>query len=157
MTTTTMFLALTKIGLITAAVLGCATGNREAGHGDATIQRRSASLDLDPSVVLRRRDDLLTAAEVSASFGLADMSAYDAVMRLRPTFLTPRVDYTSIVGSRSVLPAVFVNGMFSGGPEVLRLISVSDVADMQYVRSLDAMHRYGPEYPGGVILVRLRR
>jgi hypothetical protein len=158
MTTATVFMTLTKIGVIATAALGCATASRGIGQGaDATMQGPSALVALDPSVVLGRKSDLLTAAELSAALGLADMTAYDAVLRLRPGFLNPRDPVTGAIGARDVLPAVFVNGMYSGGPEVLRVISVSAVAEMQYVRSLDALYRYGPQYGAGVILVRLRR
>jgi hypothetical protein len=55
-----------------------------------------------------------------------------------------------------MVPAVFVNGMYSGGPEVLRGITVSVLAEMQYVRSFEATLRYGPDYGAGVILVWLK-
>ena len=130
------------------------------GHdGDPTIQNPSASVALDRSVapLPSRTGDALIAADLSAAPGLANATAYDAVVRLRPGFLHPRDARTGTIASRGVLPAVFVEGAFYGGVEVLRVISASAVAEMRYVRSFDAMHRYGPAYRAGVILVRLRR
>jgi hypothetical protein len=99
----------------------------------------------------------LIAADLSAAPGLANATAYDAVLRLRPGFLNPRDARTGTIASRGVLPAVFVDGVHYGGLDDLRVIAASAVAEMQYVRSFDALHRYGPGYPAGVILVRLRR
>jgi hypothetical protein len=160
MTIATTLMTLTQLGVIGAAALGCVTASREIrGDRAPRIDSRSTPVALDHSVAPypRRTGDVLTAAEVSAVPGLANATAYDAVARLRPGFLSPRETRTAALPARGMLPAVFVNGAFSGGTDALRMISASAVADMQYVRSLDAMHWYGAQYRAGVILVRLKR
>ena len=160
MATATTLMTLTHVGVFGAVALGCATAAREIGHdGDPTIQNPSASVALDRSLTPppSRTGDALTAADLSAAPGLANATAYDVVLRLRPGFLNPRDARTGTIASRGVLPAVFVDGVYYGGIDVLRVIPASAVAEMQYVRSFDALHRYGPHYPAGVIVVRLRR
>jgi hypothetical protein len=160
MATAITFVTLTQIGVIGAAALGCATASREIGHDEGpTIQSPSASVALDgPVTWLRSRTgDALTAVELSAVPGLANATAYDAVVRLRPGFLHPRDARTGTIAGRGILPAVFVDGVYYGGLEDLRGIAAAMVAEMHYVRSFDAVHRYGPDYRAGVILVRLRR
>lgn len=156
--TRAMVTQIGAIGVIGAAALGCATASREVGHGDeATMQRPAASLSLDRAVTSgsARTGDVLTAAELSLARGL--VTAYDAVVRLRPGFLNPRDARMATVAGRGLLPAVFVDGAYSGGVDVLRVFPASEVAEMRYVRPIEAMHRYGPDYRAGVILVRLRR
>jgi hypothetical protein len=160
MATATTLMTLMHIGVFGAVALGCATASRAIDHdGDPTIQNPSASVALDRSVapLPSRTGDALTAADLSGAPGLAHATAYDAVVQLRPGFLNPRDARTGTIASRGVLPAVFVEGAFYGGVEVLRVIAASAVAEMQYVRSFDAMRRYGPDYRAGVILVRLKR
>jgi hypothetical protein len=160
MTIATALMTLTQVGLISAAALGCVTASREIrGDRPPRIDSRSTPVAHDHSVAPypRRTGDVLTAVEVSAVPGLANATAYDAVAWLRPVFLSPRDTRTAAMPARRMLPAVFVNGAFSGGTDVLRIISASAVADMQYVRSFDAMLWYGPEYRAGVIVVRLKR
>jgi hypothetical protein len=160
MTIATTLMTLTQIGLIGAAALGCVTASREMrGDRTPTIHSRSTPVALDGSVATqpRRTGDVVTAAEVSAVPGLAIATAYDVVVRLRPGFLSPRDARTATIPARGMLPAVFVDGTFFGGIDALRVITASAVAEMQYVRSFDAMHRYGPVYRAGVILVRLKR
>jgi hypothetical protein len=47
------------------------------------------------------------------------------------------------------------NGLFSGKADVLRAIPASSVAEVRYIRAIDAIQRYGPSYTAGVIPVRL--
>jgi hypothetical protein len=160
MTIATTLITLRHICVIGAGALGCVTGAREIHRDRApTIHSASSPFDLDGSVAtrLRRPSDVLTAADLSAVRSLASATAYEAVVQLRPGFLRPRDVRTGAILTGELAPAVFVGGMFAGGPEVLRGITVSAVAEMLYVRSFEAMLRYGPNYGAGVILVRLKR
>jgi hypothetical protein len=160
MATATPLKTFLRIGVLGAATLACATTGQDIARDQASTLRPSpAAVVLDPSVASpsRPNSDALTAAELAAAPNLAYATAYDVLMRLRPAFLTPRDPRAGAVAARRALPAVFVDGADYGGLEVLRGIAASAVVDMQYVRSLDAMHRYGPDYGAGVILVRLRR
>jgi len=160
MITTTTLVTSTQVCLIGAVVLGCATTSRAISDSErAAIPSPSAFVARDASIAPApaRPSDILTAAELAAAPGLANGSLYDAVAQLRPTFLNPRDARTGFTGSPGTLPAVFVNGMLSGGVEALRMIPASAVVEMRYVRSFDAVLRYGPDYGAGIILVRLGR
>ena len=142
------------------ATLGCATATREIGHDqDRTIHRPSSSIALDAAItpLPYRASDILTAAELATTPGLGTANAYDAVIRLRASFLHPRGARTGTIAARGMFPSVFVNGTYYGDLETLRLIAIFAVEQMQYVRSFDAMQRYGPDYSAGVILVTLKR
>ncbi len=79
---------------------------------------------------------------------LAHLSAYDAVQRLRPTWLRAR-------GSEGP-PVIILDGSPMGGPDVLRTIQAESVARMVYVNGRDATTRYGTGYGGGAIEVTTR-
>jgi hypothetical protein len=87
----------------------------------------------------------------------ATATAYDALLQLRPGFLHVRDARTGNIAARGILPSVFINGGFVGEADVLRFYAVSAIAEIQYVRSLDAVSRFGPQYSAGAILVYLRR
>jgi hypothetical protein len=143
---------------IAAVALSCATANTDIGDR-SPIQSSSTPLDHDVALtpLPHRALDILTAAELAAAPGLAHATAYDAVLRLRASFLHARDARTSTIAARGMQPAVFVNGMYYGEIDALRLISVSAVEEMLYVRPFDAMNRYGGDYRAGAIVVRLRR
>ncbi len=149
----------TWIALCGIAVLGCATARSDHIRDRASMTRGPSTLtDSDPLIALARPgSDVLTAAEWSATPTLASSTAYDVVMRLRPTYLDPRSARAGSLAGRGLPPAVFVDGMHSGGPEALRLIPAATIKEVRYVRPTDALHRYGPSYSTGVIVVRLRR
>ena len=80
---------------------------------------------------------------------MANLSAYDAVQRLRPRWLQLR-------GGTDIPPVVFLDGSNMGGPETLRTIQASSVREMRYRDGRDATTRYGTGYGGGVIEVTTR-
>ena len=160
MVTATKLVTFTQLAMIGAVAVGCATASREGvQRTDATMGSLSESLARDRSVtpLPGRSSDLLTATELLATPGVAAATAYDVVVRLRPGFLIPRDARMGVVGRRGALPAVFVDGAFVGEVDALRSITALAILEMQYVRPFDALHRYGPEYQAGVIVVRLRR
>lgn len=150
-----------RLATIGTFAVSCATANRDTQRDPRPTASRSTPGPIfadDPlGFPLGRPSDVLVAAEILANGLFANGSAYDAVARLRPTFLNPRDAHTGRPASRGHLPAVFVGGAFNGGTEVLRLIPASAVAELRYLRASDAMIRYGPDYAAGIILVRLRR
>jgi len=87
---------------------------------------------------------------------LSQLSAWDAVQRLRPMWMRPG-------GIRnSANPAghyayVFVDGSPYGAMDSLRGFRVENVEEMHYVNSTDATIRYGGQYQGGVILITTKR
>jgi hypothetical protein len=87
--------------------------------------------------------------------GLEAISAFDAIQRLRPTWLQTRGP-TSL-SSGPTLPRVHINQSRSGTIDELRTIPVTEVESMQFKSASDATTEYGTGYPGGVIEVATRR
>jgi hypothetical protein len=86
---------------------------------------------------------MLTAEEISA---VHVNSAYDAVQRLKPSFLLG-------LRGESVRP-VFLNGTrLLGGLENLRGIDASTVQQIVFLNGIDATTRYGSGHGAGVLLV----
>jgi hypothetical protein len=101
---------------------------------------------------IKRNPDVISMQEIEASTDAHD--AYELVKRLRPLWLTMRG-----VGSIN-LPvaelAVYVNGVRMGGPDALRDIPRTDVAEMRFLRGTDATQRFGTGHENGAILVTSR-
>ena len=84
---------------------------------------------------------LLSAEDLSE---VANLSAYDAIQRLRPQWLQVRANNPP--------PQVIMNGSpMVGGPEMLRTVQVSDLTSIRYRNGRDATTRYGTGYGGGAI------
>jgi hypothetical protein len=99
-----------------------------------------------------RSTNLLTAAEIE-SRGTQTGSAYDAVRRLRPGFLT----YHGVSGSTTGAGTVHVS--IDGGPlaavETLRSLASTQIAEVRYLSAADAAQRFGTSAEAGpVLLVR---
>ena len=99
---------------------------------------------------VRRDPNLITAEEVT-TVGSEAMSAYDAVQRLRPRWLTSRGNTTSGLAADR-LPAVMLNST-RHSVDILRSLRAIDVASMRYVSRTDATTRYGLGYINGLIEV----
>jgi hypothetical protein len=83
------------------------------------------------------------------------VSAYEAIQRLRPTWLQTRGP-TSITGGVAV-PRVHINDSRQASLDDLRTLSTTSVESMQYFNASDATTLFGTGYPGGLIEVRTRR
>jgi hypothetical protein len=81
-------------------------------------------------------------------------TAFEAIQRLRPTWLRPRG--TTMTGVRPYAE-VIVDGTPYGGLEILRSIRVGDVGEIRYLSAVDATTLYGTGYVGGAIEVSTRR
>jgi hypothetical protein len=80
---------------------------------------------------------------------IAQMSAFEAIQRLRPRWLQSRTGR---------FPTVHVDGSVrSGGEEILASIKCSEVQEMRYMGAADATTRFGTDYADGVILITTRR
>ena len=123
--------AFWTLALAALALTACYTGGR----------RQSSST---PNQITRAQ---LEALEV--------MSAYDAIQRLRPNWLSGRGP-TTLAGGPT-LPQVHINDSRGRGLDELRTMPVVDVELMQYRNATDATTLYGTGYPGGVIEVHTRR
>jgi hypothetical protein len=90
--------------------------------------------------------DRITEAELEP---IAQMSAFEAIQRLRPRWLQSRTGW---------LPTVHVDGSVRGaGEEILASIPCSEVEGMQYLNAADATTRFGTDYANGAILVTTKR
>ena len=101
-----------------------------------------------------RDADLIERIELEGD-GIASLSVYDAIQRLRPAWLRPR-GATSVSNSGGPLPAVLVNDSPRRDIEILRSIGVADVAELRYIDARDATTRFGTGYVNGMIEVRSR-
>jgi hypothetical protein len=159
MSSRTMLETLARAGVMSMFTVSCATAPRGTGpnHVSTTQQSSPVTLAADNSnaPLPGRTSDLLTAVEIAAQPSLA--TALEAVERLRPWFLHPRSARAAGVLIHGVRPAVFLDGFFQGEIEILRTISISSLLDVQYIRPLDAVHRFGTEYQAGIIFVRVKR
>ena len=81
---------------------------------------------------------------------VSPITAYDAVLRLRPTALNP-------AGGRSFEPTVYLDELKMGGPEELRRISAVDLVEIRFLTPIEASARFGPtQRNGGAILLMTR-
>ena len=71
-----------------------------------------------------------------------------AIVELRPAFLR-----TNLRGER---PTVFVNGIMASSPTVLRDFVVEEVAEVRFLRGMDATERHGSVHSGAIIEVTTR-
>jgi hypothetical protein len=100
-----------------------------------------------PTPRVRRNPDLITAAEID---GTTATDALNLVQRLRPQWLRARA---ASPGDEVI---VYVNGGRLGSARELRSIKAESVGEMRYVRSEEAVARYGMGHSAGVILVTMR-
>lgn len=96
--------------------------------------------------------ELLTSAELAHA---QEASLYDAIRRLRPSFLRTRGP-SSVINSTAMGPAVIVDHTVMGGLHELAGIPLGDVQTVRYLAAWDATTRHGPGYANGVIEVTTR-
>ena len=77
------------------------------------------------------------------------LSAFQAIQRLRPRWLNTRTGAT---------PMVHIDGNIQmGGADALQSLRAADVHEMRYLNAADATTRFGTNYISGVILVTTKR
>lgn len=102
------------------------------------------------SAAPRRNGNAISVQELEEP-SISTLSVYDAIMRLRPTWLRER-GATSVRGT-SLLPEVILNESPSS-VDMLRGLRASDVTALEYMNAADATTLYGTGYANGVIKVR---
>ena len=100
----------------------------------------------------RRDRDLLTREELE---GMDHLSAFDAVRRLRPTWLQAERGRDSFVAQDRRSTRVYVNGVRYGDKASLQSIQVRDVESIRFLDKREATTRFGTDHAEGAILVRL--
>src|SRR5262249_13191696 len=117
----------------------------------------SAGSTTNAGRVAMPRSPLLSEEIVGA--GLDMETAYDAVLRLRPSFFSIPSSRTREARSRdgSSETTVVVDGVPVGGIRELSDIPVSQVASIRLLNHADAFHGLGMRANGWVILVERRK
>lgn len=121
------------------SVTACASGKAGSPH-----------VALEPTPT-ERQSDRIGVTDLRAVRGT---SAADAVRELRPEFLVARGQQTAPARA-----TVYVNGQYTGEPDVLALISLAEVSEIRYLGAMTAKNLFGSHCrcDGGVILVRTLR
>ena len=127
---------ISMLGLALVLVSGCASG----GGGAGTTRPASGGRYL----ILR--------AELE---GTNFTNVYDAVRRLRPTWLRTR----GTTSTRDAAPvmAVFIDNVRSGGTERLESLPIDRVEQVRYLSPTDATTRWGTNMTLGAIEVIMRK
>lgn len=99
----------------------------------------------------RSRNTLLAEEIKSVSVS----TAYDAVIRLRPSWLRNRGP-TSVQQPNAGQVVAYVDGLRVGGADALARIPASAVVQIEYLSGPDATTRFGMGHDGGAILVRTK-
>ena len=99
-----------------------------------------------PSVTPQGQENVITEEEIVESHAL---TAYDAIQKLRGNFLSNR-GKTTILGTASPLPVVYLDGVQYGTYEQLRNIPASHVFSIRLYRAWES-EKFGSDKTGGVI------
>jgi len=87
---------------------------------------------------------------------LPALTAYQAVERLRPAWLRPRVRTVRGTVPEQYYPQVFLDGVPYGDLDTLNRVNSRDVREIRYFSASEATTRFGTGYPGGVIDVQTK-
>jgi len=144
---------VTQVGICaTLAALALEAGCRTAvplANGPTTAARSSA---LEPGT--RGPASVLLGSEIQTPPDIN--TAYDAVRRLRPEFLTRRATPLPADPYRGYA-VVYVDGVREGPLDMLQTIPARAVVEIRFVRASEAFDAFGVYHSGGVIAVRTRR
>jgi hypothetical protein len=124
---------LARVALVLAlATVGCGSGGHRTGVKDR---------------------NLITADEIVR---VNANTAYEAVERLRPAFLTTR-GATSLQDQSPVTAVVYLDGLRYGTVTSLSTIPATGIASIQFLPPIEAGMRYGLGHEGGAILIVSKR
>lgn len=113
----------------------------------------SACANAAPATSAAPEPDALLAPEIVAA---RVVDAYQAVLRLRPQFLS-RSPYVRRLGGSPGDLRVFLDDVDMGGVEALHGIPLDAVTQIRYVPPIEAEMRWPGRHPAGVILVSTER
>ena len=83
-------------------------------------------------------------------------TAYEAVQRLRPNFLNYQPQ-TTVRNPNPPVPVVYLDEQFAGDLSALNHMLTSQIENIRFYRSSDAMIKYGMDRTGGVISVTSKK
>ena len=84
------------------------------------------------------------------------LTAFEAIQRLRPSWLQSRGPVSSGAATRS-FPQVMMDGIPLGDVNMLRDIPTDNVLEFRFISARDATTRFGTGYMAGVIEIITRR
>lgn len=96
-----------------------------------------------------RNSDVITIDEMRQS---QSQNAYDAVRRLRPSFLVSRGP-TTLVNRDERAPVVYLDNRRYGDVESLRNLTVDGIFEVRFLSPNQAQIKFGMNHAGGVIHV----
>jgi hypothetical protein len=139
-----------RITLLAACIAAAAATPARA---QTTPAAPPAAPTTPPAERPRRDPDVITTAEIEAA---SVENAYDLVSRLRPRWLRGHAGTTNASGAAADPVIVYVNGSRFGEARELRSMKAESVSEMRFVRSEDAIMRWGTGHSSGVILMTPR-
>jgi len=123
------------------------TGLQFAAPVVAAVVLSSCAPQANTRLTPQRSFTYFSETQISA---VRPVTAYDAVLRLRPTALNP-------AGGRSFQPSVYLDGLRLGGPEELTRVSAIDIIGIEFLTPIEAAAKFGPTgRNGGAILLTTR-
>tara|TARA_Y100001936_G_C15980633_1_gene616484 strand:- start:656 stop:1075 length:420 start_codon:yes stop_codon:yes gene_type:complete len=102
----------------------------------------------------RMNPDLITRAELD-EIAQANQTVYEAIGRLRVTWLRPRTPASIQFNSDRLPKAMIDNQQFE--LDFLRQMPIEDVQELRFIDAREATFRWGTGFANGVIEVRSRR
>lgn len=110
-----------------------------------------ASIGCGPTSTLKgeRNSNIITQAEIADSHV---SNAYDAVRMLRPAYLQSH-GATTLTGSDTGFPKVYLNHQLYGDLESLKTLDVSGISEIHYYNPAEASNRFGLDNVSGAIEV----
>jgi hypothetical protein len=104
-----------------------------------------------------RQQDLITETEISSRAPEAS-NALQIVQKLRPQMLRTRGRFSPADSTdANSRPKVIVDGVSYGAIENLANLNANAVREIRLLSAADATTRWGTGYPGGVILVTMKK
>ena len=102
-----------------------------------------------PHHVTPQDRNLITADEIAKSNAT---NAYEAVERLRPTFLRTRGSQ-SLQNQEPPTPMIYIDGMRYGPLQTLASVPAIGIVSIQYLNAIEATQRFGFGNEGGAIMI----
>jgi len=121
----------------------------------STTGAQPATVTLGSTAPAAVRGQIITGSFMSDYYGGETLA--DVLRRRAPLYLRPRGMPSAEIPGRADPIAVYIDGSFSGGIEVLSMIPASTVFSVERISGVDATIRYGAKHNSGALLVKLVR
>jgi hypothetical protein len=121
----------------------------------STTGAQPATVTLGSTATTSVRGQIITGSFISEYYG--GETLHDVLRRRAPLYLRPRgTPSAQLPGSQDPI-AVYINGTFSGGLDVLSTIPANNVFSVDRLSGVEATVRYGPRHNSGALMVTLVR